>query len=136
MSIPQPGSKHEVALHVEHAHEMLEVTGHNLANGFYGSAIDRAYYAISYAANALLVTQGVARSKHSGVIAAFRKHFVKPGLIEVEYSRIYGRLMDNRHMSDYEIQLPIDAQVAEDDLHDAQRFVKRIEQVLQQEGWL
>ena len=115
---------------------MRKVAGHNLANGFYGSAINRAYHAIFYAANALLVTQGVARSKHSGVIAAFRRYFVKPGLIEVEYSRIYGRLMDNRHMSDYEIQLPIDAQVAEDDLHDAQRFVKRIEQVLQQEGWL
>ncbi len=129
-------SRHEVALYIEHARQMLDVAAHNLADGFYGSAINRAYYAIFYAANALLATQGITHSKHSGVIAAFRQHFVKPGLIEVEYSRIYGRLMDNRHVSDYEVQLPIDAQVAEDNLHDARRFVERIEQILQQEGWL
>jgi uncharacterized protein (UPF0332 family) len=136
MSVPEPGSKHEVALYIKRAHEMLEVAVHNLAHGFYGSAINRAYYAIFYSANALLATQGITRSKHSGVIAAFRRYFVKPGLIEGKYSRIYGRVMDNRHVSDYEIQLPIDAQGAEDDLHDARRFVERIEQLLQHEGWL
>ena len=136
MSVPEQASKEESVLYVEHARQMLEVAAHNLANGFYGSAINRAYYAIFYAANALLATRGLSRSKHSGVIAAFRQHFVKPGLIESEYSYIYGRVMDNRHVSDYEIQLPIDAQVAEDDLRDARRFVERIERFLQQGGWL
>ncbi len=96
MSVP----KREVSLYMEHAQEMLEVAARNIADGFYGSAINRAYYAIFYAANALLATQGLARGKHSGVVAAFRGHFVKPGLIEVEYSRIYGRVMDDRHASD------------------------------------
>lgn len=136
MSIPEHTSKDEVALYIEHARQMLQVAEHNLANGFYGSAINRAYYAIFYSANALLATHGISRSKHSGVIAAFRQRFVKSGLIEGEYSRIYGRVMDNRHVSDYEIQLPIDAQAAEDDLHDARRFVERVEQLLQHEGWL
>jgi uncharacterized protein (UPF0332 family) len=75
MSEPKP----EVSLYVEHAREMLEVAAHNIAEGFYSSAINRAYYAIFYAANALLSTQGLARGKHSGVIAAFRERFVKPG---------------------------------------------------------
>jgi uncharacterized protein (UPF0332 family) len=136
MSVAEPTSKDEVALYIEHARHMLQVAEHNLADGFYGSAVNRAYYAIFYSANALLATQGITRSKHSGVIAAFRRYFVKPGLVEGEYSRIYGRVMDNRHVSDYEIQLPIDAQAAEDDLHDARRFVERIEQLLQHEGWL
>ncbi len=121
---------------MEHAREMLEVAAHNIAEGFYGSAINRAYYAIFYAANALLATRGLARSKHSGVIAAFREHFVKPGLIEVNYSDIYGRVMDNRRVSDYEIEIPVDSETAEKDLSDAQRFVERVEQLLQQEGWL
>lgn len=81
---------------------MLEVAAHNLSDGFYGSAINRAYYAIFYAACALLMTQSVTRSKHSGVVAAFRRLFVKSGLIEVEYSEIYGRVMDDRHISDYD----------------------------------
>ena len=130
MSEPQ----REVSLYMEHAHEMLEVAAHNITDGFYSSAINRAYYAIFYAANALLATQGLARSKHSGVVAAFRERFVKPGLIEIEYSRIYGRVMDDRHASDYEIQYPTDAEVSKRDLTDAQRFVERAERYLRQEG--
>ena len=136
MPSPESVPSHEIALYMRNAHQMLKVAAHNLRDGFYGSAINRAYYAIFYAANAVLATSGLSRSKHAGVIAAFRRHFVKPGIIEIEYSRIYGRVMDNRHVSDYEIQLPIDAQVAEEDLHDAERFVTRIEQLLRQEGWL
>jgi uncharacterized protein (UPF0332 family) len=129
-------AKDEVALYVERAREMLEVAARNLADGFYGSAVNRAYYAIFYAANALLATQGVARSKHSGVIAAFRERFVKTGLIEAEYSDVYGRVMGNRHVSDYEVELPIDSQVATSDLRDAQHFVARVERHLQEKGWL
>ena len=136
MSIPEHASRYEVALYIKNARQMLEVAAHNLADGFYGSAINRAYYAIFYAANALLTIQGLSRSKHSGVIATFRQHFVKPGFIEVEFSRIYGRVMDNRHVSDYEIQVPVEAEAAERDLRDARRFVERVEQFLRQEDWL
>jgi uncharacterized protein (UPF0332 family) len=127
----------EVALYVEHAQQMLQVANHNLTDGFYASAINRAYYAIFYAANALLATKGLSRSKHSAVIATFRQHFVKPGLIEDEYSDIYGRVMDDRHKADYEIiESTVDPARAQTDLKDAQRFVKRIERYLKQEGWL
>ncbi len=78
MSVPEHASQYEVALYVENAQQMLKVAAHNLADGFYGSAVNRAYYAIFYAANALLATQGITRSKHSGVIAAFRQYFVRP----------------------------------------------------------
>ncbi len=135
MSIAKPASP-EVALYVNHAHQMIEVAGHNLADGVYGSAINRAYYAIFYAANALLATRGLARSKHSGVIAAFRERFVKPGLIESEYSRIYGRAMDDRHIGDYDIRRTITANRAKDDLCDARRFVSRIETYLIEVEWL
>jgi len=40
------------------------------------TAVNRAYYAIFYAANALLCSRRLERSKHSGVLAAFRQHFV------------------------------------------------------------
>jgi uncharacterized protein (UPF0332 family) len=82
------------------------------------------------------VTKGLGRSKHSGVIVAFRQRFVKPGIIEIEYSRIYGRVMDDRHAGDYEIEIPVEAKVAERDLAEARLFVERTERHLRQEGWL
>lgn len=129
-------TKREVGLYLEHAREMLEVAEYNMTSGFYGSAINRAYYAIFHAANALLATQGLSRSKHSGVIAMFREYFVKPGIIEAEYSDIYGRIMDNRQVSDYDVEIEIEAEVAEIDLGDARRFVERVEHFLEVEGWL
>ena len=127
----------EVALYVEHAQQMLQVAKHNLADGFYASAINRAYYAIFYAANALLATKGLSRSKHSAVIATFRQHFVKPGLIGEDYSDIYGRVMDDRHKADYDIiESTVDPTRAQTDLEDAQRFVERVEHYLKQERWL
>ena len=135
MSVAEHTPKDEVALYIEHARHMLQVAEHNLADGFYGSAVNRAYYAILYSANALLATQGITRSKHSGVIAAFRQFFVKPGLIEAEYGEIYARVMDDRHTSDYDVGAPIGPDRAQTDLNDAQRFVDRIERYLQEGGW-
>jgi uncharacterized protein (UPF0332 family) len=128
--------RREVALYVDHARQMLVVAARNLDDGFFTSAVNRAYYAIFYAANATLSTQGLARGKHSGVISAFREHFVKPGLIEAEYSDIYGRVMDHRHIGDYELELSLEDRQGRTDLRDAKRFVQRIEQWLKQEGWL
>ena len=125
-------SKHEISLYVDHAREMLDASAHNIAGGFYGSGVNRAYYAVFYAANALLLTRGILRSKHSGVIAAFRQHFVRPGLIESEYGDIYGRVMDDRHLSDYDVEVSIDPERAQADLADARRFVERVERYLKE----
>ena len=136
MSAPEDIVRQEIRLYIERAWEMLDVARLNQSEGYPDSAINRAYYAIFYAANALLVTEGLGRSKHSGVISSFRERFVKPGIIETEYSRIYGRVMDDRHTSDYEVELPVEAQVAEKDMADARLFVERIEAYLRQEDWL
>lgn len=128
--------RQEVRIYMERAREMLDVAALNWREGYYGSAINRAYYAIFYAANGLLATQGLARSKHSGVVAAFRQHFVKSGKIEGGYSRIYERVMDDRQLTDYDVEASMDSDRARTDLDDAQRLVDRVEALLQTEGWL
>jgi len=136
MSEPERVARQEVRIYIGHAREMLDVAALNWAEGYHGSAINRSYYAIFYAANGLFATQGLARSKHSGVIAAFRRHFVKTGQIEVGYSRIYERVMDDRQVSDYDVEAFIEPDRARTDLEDARRFVQRVERFLQEEGWL
>lgn len=87
-----------------------------------------------YAASALLVSKGISRSKHSGVHSAFAQYFVKPGLIEPEYSRMLVNAFNVRLDSDYEVKPSIDRRLAEDMLRDARQFVKRALAYLQQEG--
>ena len=68
----------------------------------FASAVNRAYYAVFYAANAALSTQNIERRKHTGAISEFRLRFIKTGLIEREYSAFYGDTMDARQDSDYD----------------------------------
>ena len=55
--------------------------------GFHDFAVARAYYTMLYATQALLLEKGLSFSKHSAVIAAFGKHFAKPGLVASELHR-------------------------------------------------
>jgi uncharacterized protein (UPF0332 family) len=69
---------------IQRARRVLRTGRLALGDEDYASAINRAYYAVFYAANAALSTLGLERSKHSGVVSEFRARFVKTGLIEPE----------------------------------------------------
>ncbi|MBI3760467.1 MAG: HEPN domain-containing protein [Chloroflexi bacterium] len=94
------------------------------------TVINRSYYAIFYAANGLLQTEKLQSSKHSGVLALFREHFVKTGKIETEFSKIYGKAFDSRMESDYDVEEWPDKALAEQILTGAEKFVARVEQEL------
>ncbi|MFN8403783.1 MAG: HEPN domain-containing protein [Anaerolineales bacterium] len=84
-----PDPKDNLRLYMENAREVLEVARLNLGNDFYGSACNRAYYAVFYAASALLFAKGMSFGKHSAVLSAFRQHFIKTGELDVKWSEIY-----------------------------------------------
>jgi uncharacterized protein (UPF0332 family) len=130
-----PNLDYQVSLYMTHAREMIQVAHTNFEDGFYGSAINRAYYAIFYAASALLLIRGESKSKHSGVISTFRQLFVKTGIIEPEYSDIYGTVMDARLDSDYDMIYEPDEPATQKILTDAQRFVGRVRDQLTTEGF-
>jgi uncharacterized protein (UPF0332 family) len=116
--------------YIEYARRVLRTGKLALDDGDWVSAINRAYYAVFYAANAVLELDGLQRSKHSGVMSLFREKYVKTGKIEGEYSDMYGQAFESRQESDYErTEFPSqeDAQVA---VERAERFVARIEKFL------
>jgi uncharacterized protein (UPF0332 family) len=83
------------------AHDSLAAAKLPDAQGYHGSASSRAYYAIFYIAEAFLLGQGLAFSRHSGVHAAFGEHFVKTGVVLPELHRYLIRGMEVRHAGDY-----------------------------------
>ena len=126
----------EITQYIENSREILEAARLMFENDFYTSAVNRAYYAIFYAANALLVTEGISQSKHAGVISAFRQYFVKTGEIAPEYSKIYGRVMEDRHESVYELGSPITPDEAQENIDRAENFVDEVEKCLKRKNWL
>jgi uncharacterized protein (UPF0332 family) len=129
-------NKHEVRLYIENAQEMLAAAKVNLDNDFYASGVNRSYYAVFYAANALLATLGEARSKHSGVISVFRQRFIKTGELVAELSEIYGDLLNSRQSGDYDLNTRVDIETARQLLEKARRFVDEVEQWLRRNQWL
>lgn len=108
---------------MQQAAEMLAVAESNFQLGYYGTSMNRSYYAVFHAATALLFSLGETRGKHYGLMAAFQEHFVKPGLWPVEFSDIYRRLLKHREQSDYVISFASTQENAQQDLEDARRFV-------------
>ena len=136
--MPENSENHgrHIEAYVAEARRALEAAEINLQHSLYATALNLAYYAIFYAASALLLTKGITRSKHSGVISAFRQYFVKPGLMETEYSRIYGKVMDARAGSDYDVTTSVEPGLARECLDSAREFVRMASKYLEDDGWL
>jgi uncharacterized protein (UPF0332 family) len=98
-------------------------------------ASSRAYYAVFYVLEAVLLTKGLSFSKHSGVISAFNHHFVKTGIFPKEFSGWLTRLFRERQMADYEFDLSINAEEAQKDIESSQVILKAIQTYLTQQGF-
>ena len=61
MSI-EPQTQEKLSKYIAHSHQAIETGKLVLAHGDFITAVNRAYYAIFYAANALLATKGLERS--------------------------------------------------------------------------
>ena len=129
------GTRERIAAYMARAQQAIETGQYVMHREDFIAAVNRAYYAMFYAANALLATRGLERSKHSGVLATFREHFIKTGIIEATMSRYYGEALDERHTADYELE-PLDYETAARNLAHASEFVNRIANHLQQMGLL
>lgn len=76
--------------------------------------INRSYYAMFYAAIALLQEIGRIPSKHAGAISLFDTEFVKKGTFSKQLSRDFHRAFELRQVSDYRTVKPLNRDQAEE----------------------
>jgi uncharacterized protein (UPF0332 family) len=112
---------------MEHADEMLEVAEEILRNEHYSSACNRAYYAIFYAASALLYSKGMSFGKHCAVLAFFRQHFIKTGEFDQKWSDDYEFILSSRQTADYELFDHLEKGQADEVVNKARAFVEEVE---------
>ncbi len=122
----------EVEILLNDAHESLEAARVLLENGFYRDAISRAYYAMFYAASALLRAKGVVTKSHRGVIAKFGLEFVNTGIVEKYYAKALSLAETSRERADYDPTYRPSEEEAENIIEDAERFIERVEKVLEE----
>lgn len=96
----------------------------------YDFAVSRAYYAMFYVAEAFLLEDGLAFSKHSAVIAAFGERFAKTGRVPAEFHRYLLDGQDRRNAGDYGLGPELSRTDADEQIARAEQFLDLAERLL------
>ena len=116
---------------IERAREDLEAA-HLLFNaGNYRIANNRAYYTIFHAMRAVLVFDNFDSSKHSGVIAEFRRRYIKEGIFPVKLSKMIGSAFTIRNASDYDDMFLASKSDTEEQIENADYIFKLLSKYIQ-----
>jgi uncharacterized protein (UPF0332 family) len=117
-------------LRVENAKRLLESSQALIDIGDYKSSANRSYYAVFSAMRASLALLKIDSKKHSGVISAFRQHFIKSGKLPPELSDTITELFIIRNESDYNDFYVIAKEDVSAQLKNARQFVFEVEALL------
>ena len=101
-------------------------------NKKWNAAINRLYYSCFYSVIALLLKNEMETKTHEGTRTMFGKEFIKSGIIDKKYGKLYSKLFDFRQKGDYgdlfdfdkDIVIPLIDQVKEF-LAEIKRFVEK-----------
>lgn len=121
----------EIAANLERAAQSIEAARDLAIKGYYDFAASRAYYGAFYAATAVLLSEGIELSKHSGVIASIHQRFVKTGKLSKEHGKDLNWLFEMRSVGDYGGIAHVSQQQADHAIEAAANFVDAINALLQ-----
>ncbi len=105
-----------------------------LRNDDYADSISRSYYAIFQSARALLAIDGLDSRKHSGVVSLFNRHFIKSGKLDKHWAVVLKDARRSREMADYTEIAEFSPQDAEEQIADAEAFVRAVENLIAKMG--
>lgn len=119
---------------IKRAEETLEEAVYNADGSYYNAAVNRLYYACYYAASALMLYANLEASTHAGIRTMIGLKFVKTGILEPKFGRIYQQLFENRQSGDYEDFIYCDKELFDELLPQAKAFVAKIKALLSEAG--
>jgi uncharacterized protein (UPF0332 family) len=103
-----------------------------LKDDYIDFSASRTYYAMFYAVEALLLSREHSFSKHSAVISAFGKEFVKSGIFDRRFHRYILNAFDLRNAGDYGSMHAISEEKARLTIEEARELLTAITQYLEQ----
>ena len=121
----------EIKGYLEKAEHALEVAGELLKAGYAPDAASKVYYAMFYAAQALLKSEGINVVKHSAVESALGFHFAKRGRMDPKYHRMLIDARRIRETVDYDLEEEVVEPVASLKLEEGRAFVDAIKELLE-----
>ena len=115
---------------LDKARENLQASRTLIDAGFFSIAASRCYYAMFYAAQALLLDKGLRFASHGSVHAAFGREFVLSGRVEADLHRYLLDAFRARQAADYEAPAEVSREDALAQLERAAKFLASAEELL------
>ena len=115
-------------IRLEHADECISAAKSLLESENYKSAANRAYYTVFHAMRAVLAFDKIDMKHHSGIIAEFRRLYIKTGIFDAELSKIISVLSDSRNDSDYDDFFIVSKEEVAEQIKDAELFLVKIKE--------
>lgn len=120
----------EVQKFIEKAEHAIKVAESLIIGGYPSDAASKIYYAMFYAAQALLKSEGIDVVKHSAVASAFGYYFAKSDRIDSLYHRMLIDARKIREIADYDIQEEIVEPVASLKIEEGKAFLIMVKNFL------
>lgn len=114
----------EVAARLEKARRSLVRARRDHEEDDHDFAVSGAYYAMFYAAEALLASRGLTFSRHSGVIAAINREFVHAGSLDHAHFEALQAAFRERNTVDYGHEPSVSPETAREILARADAFLR------------
>lgn len=96
----------------------------------YSITMNRLYYSVFYGVCAALFERGQSFRKHSGVRSAFHSEFIRTGLLEVKYGKLYDQLFEDRQEGDYIAFVSFEPDYAEHQLNECIGFLDNLRSLI------
>ncbi len=114
----------EKSLHIlNQAHQMMDL-------GHWDLAVNRYYYACFHMIHALFVSRGIVAHTHGGTLSQLTLHFVKTGLLPLDYGGFFSRMVQLRQKADYNSVANITEQDARDIVDMSCALVEKVESLI------
>lgn len=111
--------------------ECLSAAKGLISLGSYKDAANRAYYAIFHAMRSVLAFDEIDMKHHSGIMAQFRRLYIKTGIFDKELSNIITEAFTIRSDSDYDDFFIVSKSEVEEQVQNAEFFLNTIQNYLQ-----
>jgi uncharacterized protein (UPF0332 family) len=115
-----------ISYRIERANESLKASELMFSNQLFIPAMNRIYYSMFYAVQALLILNECAFSKHSHVKGFFNREYIKTGIFPKDFGKLFNTVFEYRQKFDYVDLIMPEEELISDCIIKAERFIKKI----------
>lgn len=96
-------------------------------NKRWNAVINRLYYSCFYAVIALLLKNNIETQTHDGARTQFGLHFIKTGMVDPKFGKLFSKLFDFRQKGDYGDLYDYDETLVDPLISQVKEFLEELE---------